>query len=233
MIPLTLETLRVLVGPLPRILCQLIVFVKNLVCYNVCQSCIMMTLTKLAFLCHFKSIPIMEDNFLSTFLYLIFNLLSILTVLARFYLPGTPLNELICTGCFYEEWLDEHKPIPTDTWIIMGCFLLQFILSIPIWMVKRKMNKDEPVQKGVTNLGSHLSSFIMLFLMFIAAALYIVMTTLHPRQLNEFPYNWIVFNLYLFLPFLISVALISSLLYKNKTLRKSMGLEETAVSQSP
>ena len=49
--------------------------------------------TKYMILCVYKSIPIMEDNFIATFLYLNINMVSFIIVGARMNLPGKyPIN---------------------------------------------------------------------------------------------------------------------------------------------
>lgn len=95
-IPVTIDTLRALIGPMPVILCKASLVVKNIVTYNVSQISLAITVTKFAFLCIYKSIPVMEDNFLSTVAIVVINTISILATAGRFYLPGRPvLNEVL------------------------------------------------------------------------------------------------------------------------------------------
>ena len=93
--PLNFDLLRVFYGPLPESVCFFVVFMKNVLHLNICFIALLITLTKFLIICVYKSIPIMNDNFLTVFLYTSVYLISILTTCARKYLPGRPiLNEV-------------------------------------------------------------------------------------------------------------------------------------------
>ena len=49
----------------------------------------------------------------------------------------------MCTGNYYQGWLEEEKPIRSYQFLTGGCFIVHLILSIPITLVKRKMDKKE------------------------------------------------------------------------------------------
>lgn len=219
--PITIDSLRAMIGPLPRTICQINIAMKNIVQVNVSLLALSMTMTKFAFLCIYKSIPMMDDNFLSTFGYILINLISILATVLKFYMPGRPpLNELICTGCFYEEWINEKPPM-ADTGIIISfvCIVMHFILSIPIWIAKVKMNRKEPVSKGTT-FGSFLSSWIILGIGIIICITLAMMNKTYPVDLNVYPFNLLVLNLHLFLPIAVCLTLNFTFYYRNKSLHK-------------
>ena len=90
-IPMSIDTLRFLIGPLPYFLCSLHVFAKNVIFINFFLILLAMSFTKFAFVCIFKSIPIMDDNFLSVYIFVLIHIISILGSIARFRLPGKPV----------------------------------------------------------------------------------------------------------------------------------------------
>lgn len=220
LIPISLDTLRVFVGPLPRLLCKTSVLVKNIVTLNVSQISLLMTVSKFFFLCYYKSIPLMDDNFLSTFCYMIINLISILATTARFYLPGKPtLNELICTGCFYEQWIEEPKLPSTHVLIHVVCFLSHLILSIPITLAKIRMRQTEPQMTGVT-FGSYLTSWILLSCMLSAVITFSMINSIHPRLLNQFPFVLLTYCNQIGIQLIVATTLCISFIVKSKRLRK-------------
>ena len=119
----------------------------------------MITVVKFMCVCVYKSMPVMNDNFLSFLHFIISNIISTTTTLVRFFLPGRPvLNELICTGTFYSQWFDEPDPFAAYSYITCFCFLTHLILSIPIARSRRK----SAVSKHV-NLGDNLTMWIAMF----------------------------------------------------------------------
>ena len=88
-----LDNLRAIVGPLPPFMCKSIIFFKNFFHCNVSQFIVAITATKFCFVCIYKSIPTMNDNFLATFLYLTINMNSFIITTVMMELPGRyPLN---------------------------------------------------------------------------------------------------------------------------------------------
>ena len=93
----TIDTLRSVVGPLPYVVCSVNVYMKNLAHINVSLFTLSITATKFSFVCIYKSIPLMEDNFLSTVIYATSNTISILGAAAKLYLPGRPILNVVNT----------------------------------------------------------------------------------------------------------------------------------------
>ena len=91
----TIDTLRSVVGPLPYAICTVNVYIKNLAHINISLFSLAMTATKFSFVCVYKSIPIMEDNFLSTVIFATSNIISILAAAAKLYLPGRPIMNVV------------------------------------------------------------------------------------------------------------------------------------------
>ena len=95
-IPMSLDLVRALAGPLPRELCSFGVFMKNVISINIVLILVTLTFTKFVIIFAFKSIPVMDDKFWATFCYASTSLISIVASGCRFYQPGRPiLNEVI------------------------------------------------------------------------------------------------------------------------------------------
>ena len=88
---LAIDVVRAIFGPLNDFVCTFGVFIKNVVPINASLITLSMTITKFVFVFIYKSIPCMEDNFLSFFIYLTINMISILSTFSRLYLPGRPI----------------------------------------------------------------------------------------------------------------------------------------------
>ena len=74
-------------------MCKCIIFFKNFFHCNVSQFIVAITATKYCFVCIYKSIPTINDNFLATFLYLTINMNSFIITTVMMELPGRyPLN---------------------------------------------------------------------------------------------------------------------------------------------
>lgn len=99
----TVDTFRAILGPMPSFICELSVFYKNFFLVSIVQNIFCMTLYKFMCICIYRSLPVLEDNFLALFLLLNTSLVSFLAAGSRMSLPGRPiLNKVICTGDFYE-----------------------------------------------------------------------------------------------------------------------------------
>ena len=94
---MTIDCIRAIYGPLNNSICLFNVFIKNVGPINACMITLTMTLTKFVFVFIYKSIPVMEDDFLSTFIYMNINMISILATLSRMYLPGRPIFNQVNT----------------------------------------------------------------------------------------------------------------------------------------
>ena len=126
--------------------------------------------------------------------------------------------QLICNGHFYEDWIDEDKPINTATYIPLSCFIIHFILSLAI----AKSGKiHEETGKNAVNFGELKTSWMFLALSSIFVFSLIKMKSLHPKQLNEYPNNLIIYNNYFALPAIVSLAFVILFYGKNSKLRKA------------
>ena len=92
----TFDALRTVTGPLPYAICNVNIFVKNLVHINLSFITLSATFAKFVFVCIYKSIPHMDDNLLTRVIYLTSNLIAIIGAAAKLYLPGRPLLNVVC-----------------------------------------------------------------------------------------------------------------------------------------
>ena len=101
-----MDSLRAVIGPLPNFICFSNIFLKNLLCCNMLLTVLAITSTRFMFVCIYKSIPSMDDDFFANLLYRSINLISLLLVSIRVKSPGKyPLN--------YVRLISSPKLIPS------------------------------------------------------------------------------------------------------------------------
>ncbi len=197
-IAMTIDTTRAIFGPLPRSVCVFGIFVKNIFFTNIAQSIMAVTVFKFLFVTVFQSIPVMDDDFLSTFLALNFNMISILASLVRLNAPGRPiLNELICVGQFYPQWLDETEPIQPFGIIGAICFLVHVILTFGIQISKKK---DPTVQNHGVNLGDIMTTWMAMLFLLISSAVLSKFNSTNPENLHQYPNSLLLYYTHFFIP---------------------------------
>lgn len=222
-LPTTIDLIRILFGPLPLGICNLGIFGKNLFFASVSLLTVAATVTKFTFVCIFKSIPVMEDQFLSFYLFFSINIFSCLISFSRLYLPGRPLlNQVICTGQYYKEWIDEEEDAyQTYLFFTIGCLFIYLILTIAIAVGKFKFSVSVHQGQGITLGGMFEFLLTMVMLMLGLASISVLNNIQDPLILNQYPNYLLLYYIYIFLPFL-SVVILCLLFYgKNKALRKS------------
>ena len=90
-----LDLLRILTGPKPEWLCTFVIFIKNFVNFNVILICLVLSATKYIFIGIYKSMPCINDDFLSAFIHMTLNMLSFMFTAIKVYMPGKPrLNQV-------------------------------------------------------------------------------------------------------------------------------------------
>ena len=85
------DVMRAYLGPLSSPFYKVLAFAKSVIPLNLGLLTFVNTLTKFYFVCVSKSIPVMEDNFLSVVIYLTINILSMLATAAKMFLAEKPL----------------------------------------------------------------------------------------------------------------------------------------------
>ena len=102
----TIEFSRILFGPLPNSLCLISYFFKTLISSIFAMLILSKALVKFAIICIFKSMPQMNDNLLSFYIYSIIIMISFMSTLVRFYLPGRPF--------LYQVSINLHKNVQKE-----------------------------------------------------------------------------------------------------------------------
>ena len=74
----TISILRVFWGPLPNSICWATFYFQNIVVLNIVQGSVLITITEFTFVCLYRSMPTMDDNFWTFYLVAITSLNSIL-----------------------------------------------------------------------------------------------------------------------------------------------------------
>ena len=119
----TFDTLRAVIGPLNPTICRIGVLTKNWMFYNVCFFTLLITLTKFTYICIFKSLPAMDDNFIALIMSLIVNLLTAMIIYVWMTLPGKePLSMVSCITTpylFVQQSLVSIKSI--YSYFVLGC----------------------------------------------------------------------------------------------------------------
>lgn len=82
---------RRLLGPFPAWICKLASFVQFFTIFNICHLTVLISATRFAFVFYFKSIPVMNDQLLSTFFMIATNLWSFLAVMGKMYVEEKTL----------------------------------------------------------------------------------------------------------------------------------------------
>ena len=80
-----IDALRAMFGPLPLGLCQFGTFVKGYVAVNLSMLTLSVTIIKFLLAYVYKSMPTMEDNFLSLVIVVTINIISFLATFGRMY----------------------------------------------------------------------------------------------------------------------------------------------------
>ena len=86
-----LDVSRAIFGPLPLKMCQFNIFAKNMIHINTSLLCMAISGTKFAFIVVYRQIPEIDDNFISAYIYMVTNLVSVISTFIILYLPGKPV----------------------------------------------------------------------------------------------------------------------------------------------
>ena len=81
---------RALFGPLPLVLCRTGTFIRVFCGSNILILSLTITGTKFLLVCIFRSIPLMDDNFLSFTINIIVNVVMLLATMSKFYIEDRP-----------------------------------------------------------------------------------------------------------------------------------------------
>ena len=85
-----LDHVRALFGPLQSILCRTGTFIRVFCGCNILVLSLIITGTKFLLVFIFRSIPLMDDNFLSFTINIIVNIVIFLATMSKFYIEDRP-----------------------------------------------------------------------------------------------------------------------------------------------
>ena len=86
-----IENLRIFSGPLPLSICKIGTFIRVYEASSLMVLSLIITGTKFVFVCVYRSIPTMNDNFLSLVIVLNTNILILLFTMSKFYIEDKSL----------------------------------------------------------------------------------------------------------------------------------------------
>ena len=116
-----IDAVRATFGPLPVPVCKIGAFLKVATVVKFCLLSFAMTLTKFIFIFIFKSIPVMDDSFLSFVINSNVTLWTFLTSSAKFYFePKENIFLRICQGKGTEDKNWHGQPILIATYLLLG-----------------------------------------------------------------------------------------------------------------
>ena len=116
-----IDAIRAMFGPLPVPVCKIGAFLKVATVVKFCLLSFAMTLTKFVFIFIFKSIPVMDDSFLSFVINSNVTLWTFLTSSAKFYFePKENIFLRICQGKSTEDKNGHGQPILVATYLLIG-----------------------------------------------------------------------------------------------------------------
>ncbi len=202
-----IDLLRLWTGPLPKYICMIGLVVKNVFPINIGLNIFVRISTRFIFVFVYKSVPALNDDFLGLFLTLLYNMISFLTTAARFHLPGRPvLNELICTGTFYQHWSQEPTKNPVHAVLPLAFLMISGVLLIPLKMATLIWNRRDQRPNRI-NLGGNSTTLLATSVIASGTVLALKLNSLeNPLLLNEYPLKLLVFGLYFAYPILANFA---------------------------
>ena len=187
-----IDCLRASIGPLPPFLCQVASLFKHMLHMNTSLFMLAITISKFLYLSVYKSLPVLNDDFIATAMFRITNLISLGFSIIMLVIPGkVPLNYLICTGTFYEEWLTETPRFPLPNIVSFICMFFGLIFSAIVLSSKRKSKKlvkqaSKVSKVNITNFGSFPRSWL--------TSLMVLVAILALGKFNRYRYIFLIFR---------------------------------------
>ena len=101
-IPITIDGLRAFTGPMPSFICTFDIFMKNVVMTSSVLFMFAIICTKFSFIFVFKSIPAMNDSFLSTFICIASYMITILASSSRIFHTTKPIMNKVRFHLYFQ-----------------------------------------------------------------------------------------------------------------------------------
>ena len=143
------EQVRSVFGPLPSILCQFGSFIRVCSGISILLLSLVITGTKFTFFCIFRSIPTMDDHFLSFTININVNVLSFLATVSKFYIDSRPNVSEVSTFLTY---LNKYIPRDKSFLYIPKCIKMDFKIQ-QWWTFERQQSlfRYRDIQQGHRN----------------------------------------------------------------------------------
>ena len=156
----SVDNLRLLIGPLPEILCNFNIISKNTLVLSGIGVNLSVILFKFFYICVWKSYREMNHSLLAAFIFRNSVLIGFYASFSQSYLD-TKLNRghQICLGT-YEENHEIFGPKPIEFLAILGC-LLYAILMIPILLTKHQIYTNFNINQVPKSLESLCLNFVI------------------------------------------------------------------------
>ena len=167
----SIDNLRILSGPLPKWICKFAFSVKIWTGINAAIFNLAMSATKFYFVNFFKSIPVMNDNLMSTIVFLTVILIDTLMLLSKTYIEErVPILEKICTGQRIED--EGLRAIPLVAYVVIFCLFANLFFGIFTLFQKRKMKKITGMSTH-KSLGNTISNWLIALIYFFGGWLFL------------------------------------------------------------
>ena len=98
--------------------------------------------------------------------------------------------QILCTGTYYEQWVQEKDKFPTNNLIYLVCILLKIIMDL--WTAKAKKNFTPVIpfnNQNTTNFGTRKTIWLSVVFLSIFLVSLLHLQTLDPIKLNLYPYK--------------------------------------------
>ena len=89
-LPVGLDCLRAMIGPLPTYVCELVIFSKNFAHSSLALFALAHVIAKFTFVCVYKSIPVFDDVRWAKYIFYCVHITGFITVLIMTIYPGKP-----------------------------------------------------------------------------------------------------------------------------------------------
>ena len=133
--------------------------------------------------------------------------------------------QITCTGQYYEEWLDDIKPVRSYQLLTGGSFVLHLILSIRLYFEKKKVARFETEassQRGgpMINFGGLKMAWVCLIPLALQVITIGKLDCMSPDMLNNYLNYWLIYFTHIFNQ-MVTIVLVIFVCYSKTNLRRA------------
>ena len=95
---------------------------------------------------------------------------------------------MLCTGTYYEQWVQEKDKFPTQNLVYLVCILLK--IAMDLWTAKAKKNFTPVIpfnNQNTTNFGTRKTTWLSVLILSICLGSLFHLQTSDPIKLNLYP----------------------------------------------